>query len=241
MKDHQDAIGHGMLEYYSTGKAMEIIERDDGHFNVSEGFAAYFSEPDLWPDRYKEALKHVHGRVLDIGCGAGMHTLYLQEQGVSVTAVDNSPKAIEVCRLRGVKDARILPITKISRHIEPFDSIIMLGNNFGLFANPQRAKRLLQRFNNLTFPGGTLIAESYDPYQTEDPDHLAYHKLNIQRGRMAGQVRLRVRFRKHKTDWFDYLFVSQDEMLQILEGTGWQLNRFIESTTPAYIAILDKG
>lgn len=219
---------------------MEIVERDDGYFDVSDGFAAYFTEPDQWPARYGEALRYVHGRVLDIGCGAGRHALFLQEKGFSVTAVDNSPNCIEVCRLRGVKDARVLPITKISRHIEPFDTILMLGNNFGLFANPQRAKRLLQRFHHLTFPGGTLITGSVDPYQTEDPDHLAYHKFNIQRGRMPGQIRLRIRFRKFKTDWFDFLFVSQEEMLKILEPTGWKVKEFIDSSTPAYIAILEK-
>lgn len=240
MKDHQDAIGHGMLEYFNTGRAVEIIERDDGYTNASEGYAAYFLDFEQWPERYRDAVKHVHGRVLDIGCGAGRHTLHLQNQGFSVTAVDSSPKAIEVCRLRGVYDARILPITKISRHIEPFDTVIMLGNNFGLFANPQRAKRLLRRFHYLTFPGGTLIAESADPYQTEDTDHLAYHEYNRQRNRMPGQIRLRIRFRKYKTDWFDYLFVSQDEMVTILEGTGWKVKEFIGKPDPAYIAILEK-
>jgi len=145
-----------------------------------------------------------------------------------------------VCRLRGVKDARILSITKISRHIEPFDSIIMMGNNFGLFANPQRAKRLLRRFHKLTFPGGTLIAETSDPYQTENPDHLAYHELNRQRERMPGQIRLRVRHRKYKSPWIDYLMVSKDEMKAIVADTGWHIERFIDSDTSMYIAVLQK-
>lgn len=240
MKDDQDAFGHGMLHYFNTGEGVEIIERDDGYFHTSSGPASYFAEYAFWPEHHKQAMKFAHGRVLDIGCGAGRHTLYLQEQGLEVTAVDSSPKAIEVCRLRGVKDARILPITKISRHIEPFDSIIMMGNNFGLFANAKRAKRLLKRFHHLTFSGGTLMAESADPYQTEDVDHLAYHQFNRQRGRMSGQLRLRVRHRRIKTPWFDYLIVSREEMAEIVQGTGWKIAQFIDSDSPMYVAILEK-
>ena len=240
MKDIQDAYGYEIYDYYVNQDGVEIIERDDGFISSTTGIDAYFAPYEQWPNHQKEALKYVHGRVLDIGCGAGRHTLYLQERGLEVTAVDNSPKAIEVCRLRGVKDARILPITKISRHIEPFDSIIMMGNNFGLFANPQRAKRLLRRFHNLTFPGGTLITETSDPYQTEHPDHLAYHEFNRQRGRMSGQIRLRVRHRTYKSPWIDYLMVSKNEMKAIVAETGWHIERFIDSDTSMYIAVLEK-
>jgi SAM-dependent methyltransferase len=240
MKVHQDAFGAAMLEFFHSGEGCEIIERDDGFINASIGPSAYFLEFAQWPEHYKKAMPYANGRVLDVGCGAGRHALYLQGEGHQVTAVDNSPKAIQVCRLRGVKDARILPITKISRHIEPFDSIIMLGNNFGLFANPQRAKRILKRFHYLTFPEGTLIAESIDPYQTELQEHLEYHQFNNQRGRMAGQIRIRVRFQKFKTPWFDYLFVSQNEMSEIITGTGWKVNKIIASQGAAYIAVLGK-
>ncbi len=240
MKDMEDAYGQELFNYYINNEGAEIVERDDGFIAVSTNLSAYFAPYDQWPVHQQEAMNFAHGRVLDIGAGAGRHTLFLQSQGLEVTAVDNSPKAVELCRLRGVDDARLLPITKISRHIEPFDTIIMMGNNFGLFGNYKRAKRLLRRFYNLTFPRGTLIAETNDPYQTEIPDHLEYHEINRQRGRMPGQLRLRVRHRKFKTPWMDYLMVSKDEMKEIVNDTGWRIDRFIDSDTSIYIAILEK-
>jgi hypothetical protein len=90
-------------------------------------------------------------------------------------------------------------------------------------ANPQRAKWLLRRFYTLTPANGRLIAANNDPYKTDDDDHLAYHATNQRRGRMAGQLRIRVRYRIFMERWFDYLMVSKSEMENILIGTGWQV------------------
>ena len=58
---------------------------------------------------------------------------------------------------------------------------------------------------------------------------------------MAGQLRLRIRYRTYATPWFDYLLVSKDEMRSILDGTGWQVARFIDSRGPAYVAVIEKA
>ena len=64
--------------------------------------------------------------------------------------------------------------------------------------------------------------------------------LNRKKGRMSGQARIRIRYKKRATSWFDYLLVSQDEMKNILKGTGWQVKRLIESEGPVYTAIIEK-
>ncbi len=240
MKDHEDAYGHEIYEYFHGEDIREIVERDDGFITASAGPRAYFVEYEDWPDHYKEAMKFGRGRVLDIGCGAGRISLYLQDQGHEVLGIDISPKAIEVCQLRGLKNSQELSITQVSSKLGIFDSIVMLGNNFGLFGNYRRAKWLLKRFHKMTSPGGRIIAESNDPYQTTDPVHLAYHEYNRQRGRMSGQLRLRVRYRKYKNPWFDYLIVSQDEMRDILRGTGWEVRQFIDTEASLYIAVIEK-
>jgi SAM-dependent methyltransferase len=185
-------------------------------------------------------MKYVRGRVLDIGCGAGRHLLYLQEKGFDVLGIDISPLAIKVCKLRGLRKARVIPITQIAPKIGKFDTILMMGNNFGLLGSLRRAKWLLKRFHVITYDEGRIIAQTLDPHGTTDAFHLEYLRLNKRRGRMAGQVRIRVRYKKYVTPWFDYLFVSKDEMRKILEGTGWGVRHFIDSRGPVYIAIIDK-
>ncbi|MGD0177359.1 MAG: class I SAM-dependent methyltransferase [Candidatus Bathyarchaeia archaeon] len=242
MEDRQDAYGHQMYDYLrKIREVSEIVERDDGFFGVSTGAKYYFSEYSSWHDRERKAMRYVTGRVLDVGCGAGRVSLYLQKKGFDVLGLDVSPQAIRVCKIRGIKNARVMPITKISSKLGRFDTVIMFGNNFGLFGSRKRAKWLLKRFHRMTTEHARIVAETLDPYNTNDPAHLHYHKLSRRRGRMAGQLRIRVRYREYATPWFDYLLVSKREMRDILKGTGWRLKRTLDSSrSPAYIAVIEK-
>lgn len=124
--------------------------------------------------------------------------------------------------------------------LNTFDTVVMLGNNFGLFGSLRRAKSLLKKMYRITSPNAVIIAGSLDPYKTDDTNHLQYHRLNRKRGRMSGQVKIRVRFKKYIGNWFDYLFVSKKEMISILNGTGWKIKKFIDSKDAQYVAIIEK-
>jgi SAM-dependent methyltransferase len=240
LEDQKDAFGHEMYDAFYGSEIPEISERDDGFINAIGPVSRYLDKYAKWPSIEKRAMTYVHGRVLDIGCGAGRHSLYLQDKGLDVVGIDASPLAIKLCRERGLRDARVMSIAQVNRSLGQFDTILMLGNNFGLFESPDRAKQLLKRLYGLTSRRGRIIAETRDPYSTDVPEHLEYHQMNKARGRMAGQVRMRIRYKKFATPWFDYLLVSKQEMNDILDGTGWAVKRFLESQSPTYIAIIEK-
>lgn len=240
MKPEQDAYGQEIWAYYEGRDSFEIVERDDGYFDVSSGPKIYFSEYEDWSLREKRAMEFVKGRVLDIGCGAGRHSLYLQNKGFDILGIDVSPLATKVCKLRGLKKAKVMSIEDVNFKPDSFDTIIMMGNNFGLFGNFKRARRLLRSFHKMTSKSALIIAETRNPYKTQTPAHLEYQKLNKKRGRMAGQIRIRIRFEKYVTKWFDYLLVSKEEMADILKGTGWKVREFLDSESPVYVAIIKK-
>jgi SAM-dependent methyltransferase len=240
LKNHQDAQGRAMYDYLKGKAACEVVERDDGYVDATNAPAVYFSQYQDWPTHVKKAMRHARGRVLDIGCGAGRHSLYLQKKGLDVLGIDPSPLAIKVCKLRGLRKTKLMSISEISPKLGRFDTLLMLGNNFGLFESFDRARRLLARFHRITSERAGIIAETLDPYKNDEPAHFEYHKLNGRRGRMPGQVRLRVRYKKYATPWFDYLFVSKEEMIGLLQGTNWRVARFIDSDGPCYIAVLEK-
>lgn len=241
MKKFIDAYGQELWSFYQGKQTNEIIERDDGYINFSQAASTYFSNYHDWKIDQKKAMRFVRGRVLDIGCGAGRHSLYLQKKGFKVTGVDNSPLTIKICKLRGLKKALVRSIDEVEKFkVNSFETIIMMGNNFGLMGSFKKAKILLKKFYKITSKKGLIIAEANNPYKTADPLHLAYHKLNKRRGRPVGQLRIRVRFEKFIGPWFDYLFVSKEEMKEIIKDTDWKIKKFIDSGNSSYIVVIEK-
>ena len=84
MKPQEDAYGQEIWAYYSGEKRFEIVERDDGYIDLGPNVGVYFSSYEEWFLCEKKAMDFVKERVLDIGCGAGRHSLYLQEKGFDV-------------------------------------------------------------------------------------------------------------------------------------------------------------
>jgi len=236
-----DAWGLLLSDYAAGINCIEVIERDDGFVAATENVPVYFSCYDAWPGHVKEAMQFVQGRVLDVGVGAGRFALYLQEQGHEVVGIDVSAGTLEVCRQRGVHDVRQLPFHRLDDSLGVFDTVLMMGNNFGLFANPRRASWMLRRLKRLTSDGARIVAETLDVYATDKPEHLAYHARNRQRGRLPGELRLRVRYRDRIGGWFDYLMVSQAEMQEIVKGTGWRIEAILERGGGQYVAVLEKA
>lgn len=244
LNDNQDAYGHQLYDSFKGRQVIEVVERDDGLVDPSESLPKYYlSEYKDWTLRERQAARFVKGRVLDVGCGGGRWSLYLQKKGKEVLGIDISPLAVKVCKLRGLRNVMVKSISQVNSRLGRFDTILMICNNFGLFGSSKRARRLLKQFDDMTSPNARIITESVDIYKPPvDPVHRRYHLRNRRRGRMPGQLRIRIRYRSYATPWFDYLLVSKLEMKEILQGTGWKVGRFIESKkSPAYIAILKKA
>jgi len=198
MNPEEDAVGQVIMAYYKGQSSFEVYERDDGYFDARFYISVYFSTYKDWSPYVQKAIDLVRGRVLDIGCGAGRHSLYLQEKGHDVLGIDVSPLAIEVCKHRGLKKTKIDSIDDMSFPSNSFDTVLMMGNNFGLFGNSANAKKLLKRLWTMTSEYALIIAETRDP-KTSNPDHLKYQEENSKKGRMPGQIHMRVRFKKYAT------------------------------------------
>jgi SAM-dependent methyltransferase len=242
VKANRDAQGQQLLTQLKSGlPTAEIIERDDGYIDTGAEPGLYFGDYKDWWPLERRAIRAAKGRVLDIGCGAGRHALYLQRTGLDVTGIDASPGAVRVCRARGLKKVLLRPLSNVGRFKSAaFDTVLMLGNNFGLFGSFLGACRLLREIHRITSPDARIIVGTRNPQKTSNPHHLAYQRWNRKRGRMRGQIRFRVRFETAIGPWMDYLFVSPEEMKSILDGTGWEIDRLLESGGSNYFAIIRK-
>lgn len=216
---------------YHQGKARFYFVELDNEYLQEEELSQYFTEYPDWLQMEREVIDEAGGRVLDVGCGAGRHSLYLQDRLPSVLGIDVSPLALEVSKLRGVRQTRLLGIEDIKElPMESVDTIVMMGNNFGLFGNFSQARRLLGDFYKATSPTGKVVATVIDPYKTDNEFYLDYQRFNLLKGRMPGQLRLRIRYHNLKSEWIEYLLVSKEELCNLIDGTGWGINRIITCT-----------
>ena len=163
MNRSQDAFVQLMLSCYNGNDSLKIIERDDGFIEAGYGNRYFISYED-WPSHHVMAMKYVSGRVLDVGCGAGTHSVFCQEQGCRVMGIDISPGAVQVSQNRGLRHGKVMSVTQVGTSLGVFDTILMLGGNFGTLGNSKRANRLLKRFHRMTTPTARIIAESRNPY-----------------------------------------------------------------------------
>jgi SAM-dependent methyltransferase len=215
----------------------QVVERDDGYTQV-EDVGPYLAPPRRWIACERALLPRAHGRVLDVGTGAGRVALALQERGHDVVAIDISEGAIDVCSDRGVRDVRLRAASSIRAADGPFDTFVLFGNNLGLLRDARHAVWLLRRLRTAGSPTSRILGSGRDPHRTNEPHHVAYHARNRARDRLPGQMRFRLRYLEHRTRWFDYLFPSPAELRSLAASGGWSLTEVVEDDEGRYSALL---
>jgi SAM-dependent methyltransferase len=217
-----DVWGAIYKDQFSGRTAAHEIERDDGRIEKFESASNYFNAPRTQNER--ELLGHLEESVLDLAAGAGSYTLYLQSQGLVVTAAEHSSGAREVCRARGCR--HVVPIDIRTVTIEPgvFGSIIVMGNTLGAHQTPETLPGLLRMLRIGVRPGGHLLFTMIDPLDTTDAGHLEYQRHNRARGRPPGLIRMRVRYKGMTEEWMNLWMLTEDEVAGVTSKAGWVLN-----------------
>ena len=165
----KDLMGRAIWDYYYQENPEDlqtetsISELDD--LPVSYLFRNYKEMNAL----EQKALDLSFGKVLDVGAGAGSHSLYLQnKRNLDVAALDISPKSIEICKARGVKNAVCEDFLKFSN--DKFDTILLLMNGTGIFQSLKNLDQYLQKLKNLISENGQILLDSTDILYMYDQD-----------------------------------------------------------------------
>jgi SAM-dependent methyltransferase len=237
-----DAMGDMLRAAWATGavrgRCFEVVERSDARLEVGDA-SRYFDAPDRWPKAERAMLDWTRGNVLDVGCGAGRHALALMAAGHRVTGLDPSPGAAAVAAERGV-EARQADVLHIDASLGSFETAIMMGSNLALLGGKKTAPQVFRALSSVLQPDGVIIGTCIDPYHFTSDDDESYMRDNLRRHRMAGQLRIRVRYGSTSTPWFDYLFMSLDELSMISAAAGWAVVRSMLDG-PFYCAMLQRS
>jgi hypothetical protein len=104
----------------------------------------------------------------------------------------------------------------------------------------RRMRWLLRRIHGLTTRSGRIVARIRDPYVTELPEALEMHEQNRQQGKMPGEMRLRIRYKRYVTPWIDYFMLSPKELEGFLVENRWRIDRVDEGVDGLYLVVIGK-
>jgi SAM-dependent methyltransferase len=234
----QDIMGQAGLEYLLSGKRnaqikvwSDIAETD--MLPVHYLFRSFHEMPAL----EQKALMLNRGRVLDVGAGMGSHSLYLQEKGVDVTALDVSPLCCEVMQRRGVKQVVNNDFFKFQSD-QKFDTIYMLMNGVGVLGTTNRFPLLFQTLSSLLNEGGQVIIDSSDlRYLFLNDDGSFLINLN---GKYYGEVNYKMSYGEFTGKKFLWLFIDDELLGYYAKESGFEFEKLAEGQHYDYLGRLKR-
>jgi 2-polyprenyl-3-methyl-5-hydroxy-6-metoxy-1,4-benzoquinol methylase len=230
-------IGLAIKDFYAGDLSAEVkIVRDDGLVNSMSINVFFRNAMDFQLD--KLMLDHCRGRVLDVGAGAGIHSLYLQEKGFSVCAMDISPEACEVMRARGVKEVQCISFADLKTG--SYDTLLVLGRSICMVETLAGLDDFLLDARKLVKSGGQILLNSLDVRKTYDRQNLAYQEANIRAGRYIGEMRLYREYKGIVGPMSGLLHVDAGTLATHAAGAGWSFENLLQEKDGNYAARLAK-
>lgn len=238
VKKDPDIFGKAIKAYYLDGDKEDIVVKspdfDDDTIPVPYLFRDYEEMPPL----EQRALKECFGRILDVGCGAGSHSLYLQEKKKQeVTAIDTSEGAVEVCRLRGLRDARQISFNEFSG--EEYDTILLLMNGTGIVGKLNNLDQFFSKLGELLKTGGQVLIDSSDLSYLFDPDEDGGIWVDASAG-YYGELQYRLKYKNETSSSFNWLYLDFNSLSLAANKNRFECELLKEGKHYDYLARLTR-
>ena len=192
-----------------------------------------FRDYNQMPAIEKKALSLCGGKILDVGACMGAHSLYLQNMGFDVTALEISPMSCQVMKQRGIN--KVLNEDFLTRKSDiQFDTIIILMNGIGLAGNIKGLTRFFDQVRKHLAPKGRLLLDSTDiRYLYTDDDGSMRINLN---DKYYGELIYRVSYNNHKGKKFPWLFIDEDLLSFYAGQNGFEFEKIMDGPHYDYLA-----
>jgi 2-polyprenyl-3-methyl-5-hydroxy-6-metoxy-1,4-benzoquinol methylase len=232
----KDLFGKAILDYQTNNQPEDLITEtsisEEDEMSVAYLFRTYNEMPKI----EQKALQLAKGRVLDVGCGAGSHSLTLQnDRNLDVVSIDISENAIQTCTLRGLKNAKVQDVMTLEN--EKFDTIMLLMNGTGIFGKLKNIPIFLQKLKSLLNPGGQILLDSSDIIYMFDEDEDGGKWIPSQ-NQYYGETVFTISYKGEKEDALDWLFLDYNTLQNAAFANGLQCELILEGEHYDYLARL---
>lgn len=220
----KDLMGQAIWDYYHQN-SPEIIQTETSISELDDLPIDYlFRNFDEMNALEQKALEIADGKVLDIGSGAGSHSLYLQnDRNLNVTALDISPKAVEISKLRGVKKAICQDVLEFSD--EKFDTILLLMNGTGIFESLAKIDLYLQKLKSLLMDNGQILIDGTNiMYMYEEEDG----SFCIPADEYYGELDYVIHYKGEQEESIKWLYLDFDTLANAAVANGFEIDLILE-------------
>jgi SAM-dependent methyltransferase len=230
-----DLFGKAILDF-QTNNAPEDIITETSISEADEMSIAYlFRTYNEMPKIEQTALQLCKGKILDVGCGAGSHSLYLQnELQLEVTAIDISAQAIKACELRGLKNIKTQDVLTIEN--QKFDTILLLMNGTGIFGTLKDTSKYLQKLKSLLNPNGQILIDSSDIIYMFDEDEDG--SIFVPAEGYYGELTFTITYKNQTEKPFPWLYLDYNTLQNAALANGLQCEFITEGEHYDYLAKL---
>lgn len=205
------------MQAYHRGQHDAVLVVYDDFERDEPPIAHFFRGPDQFLPYERLALENCRGSILDVGAGSGCHTLFLQDHGFPVTAIEALPGLVEIMRDRGVQDARLATWREL--RAPPFDTMLVMMNGLGLAETLSGLPLFLREARRLVRPDGQILADSTDVRVRMDPTNSG--RIWRDDGRYVGELHFQLEFEGRKGDQFSQLYVDPETLVQCCRDEAW--------------------
>lgn len=230
----KDLFGKAILDYQTKNNPQDLITETSISEADEMSVAYLFRNFDEMPKIEQKALQLSKGKILDVGCGAGSHSLYLQEKGFDVVSIDISPNAIKACKLRGLKKAKIQDIMTLEN--EKFDTILLLMNGTGIFGKLNKITSYLKKLKSLLNDGGQILIDSSDLIYMYDQDEEG--AFEVPANGYYGELTFTVHYKGETEKPFDWLYLDYNTLQNAANANGFSCELVLEGDHFDYLARL---
>lgn len=235
-------FGWALIDYWRRPDpvASMLVVMEDGE-RLPLHTSTFFRSLADFPMPERMALECCRGRVLDLGAGAGAHSLLLQERGIEVTAVDICPAAVEVMRHRGLGDVRLDAYQTLSDKPEmvgAFDTLLLMMNGIGVVGEVAGLGPFFGAAARLMAPGGQILCDSTDLRVIDDDREQRRMRQRQQDGLYRGETRQRIAYRGIVGTTFGWLYLDLETLSRHAKRWGWHCQALFTSEDGSYLARL---
>ena len=232
----KDLFGKAILDFQTNNSPENLITEttisEEDEMSVAYLFRSYSEMPQM----EQNALQLAKGRILDVGCGAGSHSLTLQnERNLDVTSIDISANAIQACTLRGLKKSKVQDVMTLEN--EKFDTILLLMNGAGMCGRLKNIPSFLLKLKSLLNPGGQILLDSSDIIYMFDEDEDG-GKWIPSNNDYYGEIVFNISYKGEKEEPFDWMFIDYNTLQNAAFANGLQCEMILEGEHYDYLAKL---